>query len=607
MYEEIKYLIEMDNLYHNGEEVPISDYEYDILKSEARDKHPNHPYFKTVGATPTGNKVDLPFVCGSLEKMKYDGSMNQWIQDSGVKEIAISDKLDGCTIIAEFMDGTLMSASTRGDGYQGRDITEKARIFCPEAMGTGHVILKGEVLATTKITKELGYKKSRTFVAGCLNRDGIRNAEHMEVVFYRVMNKELHTFVGHITEISSMGLPTVFYGSKIVKDTEDMEVFLAEYYSDRKATSRWDIDGLVVTDYYDADNQDEYYPMNEVAFKVNEDAVRTTVEWVQWEVKRSGKIQPIVHIKPVDISGSEVTKCTGFNYKFIRDNEIDQGAEIGIVLSGEIIPYITDVYKEAKQVDSPEYCLSCGAKLGVSASGVDLVCLNPNCEGKLLYKLENFLLANGVEEVTSTTIKKIGINSIIELMELDEMDLAGIEGFGASRINTILEQIQRVYQTTPANLLKSFGITGLGKTMSAELIHKFGDMETVFSLGWIDLIEMDGVGEVMANRILNELPEYRELYDYLVENGLTFEEKTGDALKGKKITLTGKSEIKRNDLIKAIESQGGMVKGMSKQVDYLFTNSPNSTTTKMKKAQAYGISIMGYDELYKMLGMEVDV
>jgi DNA ligase (NAD+) len=367
----------------------------------------------------------------------------------------------------------------------------------------------------------------------------------------------------------------------------------------------WDVDGLVCVDYYNPNHENEYYPSNAVAFKVNEDAVRARVNRVTWEVKRSGKVQPVVHIDPVDISGSEVTKCTGFNYKFIFDNQIDIGAEIGIVLSGEIIPYITDVYKETRRMLPVTYCPSCETRLATTASGVDLVCPNPVCEGRVLYKLENFLLANGVEEVTATTIKKLGVNSIIELMELDDMDLMGIEGFGASRISTIINQIKRVYQTTPAQLLKSFGITGLGKTMSADLLSHYTLDDLIEGLPEEYYLKIDGIGEVMAERISQEVPQYREVYDYLIENGLTFEEKTGDALKGKKVVLTGRSEIKRGELTKLIEAQGGLVKGMSKSVDMLFTNSPNSTTSKMKKAKEYGIEINSYDVLYDILGLSV--
>lgn len=606
MYQEIEFLIKCDEAYHNGEESLISDYEYDILKSEARSLYPNHPYFQTVGATPKSDKVDLPYTLGSLEKKKYDGSLNQWIIDNDVEEIVIGDKLDGCTILVKYLNGEVDEAYTRGDGYVGRDITEKAKIFCPKCEWEGVFFVKGEVLARADVARNLGYKKSRTFVAGQLNADEPEHLDKLEVVFYHILNEDLRLYEMYLENLESLGLPYVHHEIYTVRDFySSMEEILSDYYRNRRQNSVYDIDGLVITDNKNGAHENDYYPSNSVAFKVNEDAVQTTVKSVEWEIKRSGKLMPVVHIEPVDISGSTVSKATGFNYGFIRDNGICEGAEIGIVLSGEIIPYITDVYREAENCVHPTHCPSCGAKLGISASNVDLLCFNPDCEGKMLYQLENFLLANGSEEVTAVTLRKIGVKSFEELLDLDEFDISTIEGFGASRASTIINQIQKVYNTTPANLLKSFGINGIGKSVSASIVHHFENFGDIFEASEDDFMVIEGIGRVLAETLVRELPYYLPLYNLLSERGLRFAEKVSDVLKGKKITLTGKSEIKRNDLIKAIEAHGGMVKGISKGVDMLFTNSPNSTTSKMKKAQEYGIEINTYDKLYELLGMSV--
>ena len=606
MFDEIAFLIDCDNAYHNGEELLISDYDYDRLKTEARALYPDDPYFKTVGASPAGSKVDLPYVLGSLEKMKFDGTMKQWLIESNAKEIACSDKLDGCTILARYNNGKVEFASTRGNGYQGHDITEKARIFLPEASHQGVITLKGEVLATYQTARDLGYKKARTFVAGCLNRDDMTHAETLQVVFYQVLDSSFDTFVDHISFIKSIGLPVVPY--TVLKLDEfvqsDYENILADLYRERKGESIFDIDGLVIVDNSNANHQDDFYPSSACAFKVNEDAVITTVTSVEWEVKRSGKIQPVVHIEPIDISGSEVTKATGFNYKFIVDNKIGEGSEIGIVLSGEIIPYITDVFKEGV-CTVPCVCPSCGSDVLTTSSGVDLQCINNDCKGRMVYVLENFLIANGVEEISATTIRNLGWSSFDDVLDVNEFDISMTEGFGASRASTIVNQINKIYNTSPANLLRSFGITGLGKTMSAELIHHFGSIESIFDAEINDFKVIPGIGDVMAERLYNELGDYMALYDELVKRGLTFKKASGDSMKGKKVTLTGASEIKRNDLIKMIEEQGGMVKGISKGVDYLFTNSPESTTSKMKKAKEYGTVIFGYEKLYEMLGVSV--
>ncbi len=337
----IEYLIQCDHAYYNGLEPLVSDYEYDVMKTEAKEDDPNNPYFSSIGAPIDGEKVDLPHILGSLDKMKYDGSMNEWVQNTGVIEIAVSDKLDGCTIYAKYVDGKLVQATTRGDGYVGRDITDKAKIFCPSCKEMGVVELKGEVLATHKTAIELGYKKSRTFVAGELNRPEIKHSKHLSVVFYHVLNKEFVTYEGHLDYITDIDLPVVdCVRLSAVGHPESLEDVLASYYKERKEDSMWDLDGLVIIDNLDGNHTDEYYPTNACAYKIDEDAIPTVVREVTWEVKRSGKLQPIVYIEPVEISGSTVTKATGFNAAFIRDNDIMPGKPIGVVLAGEIIPYL---------------------------------------------------------------------------------------------------------------------------------------------------------------------------------------------------------------------------------------------------------------------------
>ncbi len=345
----IEFLKNCDVAYHNGEELLISDYDYDIINTKVRQKYPDDPYFSTVGAPVTGEEFDLPYVLGSLDKMKYDGSLNQWIQERNIKVAIAGDKLDGCTIYTRYEDGKLVHATTRGDGYVGRDITEKARLFCPPCKEKGTVELKGEVMAFASVAKTLKdkkgnfYKKARAFVSGTLNRPNtVKYCEHLHVEFFQVLNQDFPTYAEHLGFIrQDCGLPTVyahlFSLDNMATGTED---YLSILYKERKELSKWDIDGLVVMDNSHGNNTDEYYPDNAVAYKISEDAVPTVVTKIEWEIKRSGKLMPVVHLEPVDISGSTVTKATGFNAAFIRDNEIIPGKKIGVFLSGEVIPML---------------------------------------------------------------------------------------------------------------------------------------------------------------------------------------------------------------------------------------------------------------------------
>ncbi|MDX9691800.1 MAG: helix-hairpin-helix domain-containing protein [Acholeplasmataceae bacterium] len=250
----------------------------------------------------------------------------------------------------------------------------------------------------------------------------------------------------------------------------------------------------------------------------------------------------------------------------------------------------------------PTACPSCNTPLVWSKTETDLYCPNTEgCSGQSLYRIENFLLSHEVEEITSTTIKKLGVNTIEELYDIDDFDIAGIEGMGLKRAQVILKELEKTLNTTPEKLLKSFGIPGVGKTLSEMIMNNVGSFDELFTMTIDDFITLDGVGSVLADNIVHGLRKNKGLYNFLKDRGLKFQEKMSTNLQGKVFTLTGKSDINRNDLTKMINQHGGMVKGISKSVDYLVTNDINSTSNKTKKAKEYGTKIISYDDLMEML------
>ena len=162
----IEKLKECDNHYYNTGEQLLSDKEYDKLKENAKYNFPNDPYFQNVGAAPAGSIVKLPYILGSLNKMKPDGSLLEWCRRRGLKTVIVSDKLDGVSVYASYVNGKLSQAATRGDGYEGRDITEKVKRIQPTIDTKGFVELRGEALMTPENCAALGYSLPRSAVAG---------------------------------------------------------------------------------------------------------------------------------------------------------------------------------------------------------------------------------------------------------------------------------------------------------------------------------------------------------------------------------------------------------------------------------------------------------
>ncbi|KFZ26575.1 MAG: DNA ligase [Candidatus Izimaplasma bacterium HR2] len=243
-------------------------------------------------------------------------------------------------------------------------------------------------------------------------------------------------------------------------------------------------------------------------------------------------------------------------------------------------------------------CPSCDNVL--TWKGVDLVCNATECLDRDTLQVEHFLITLGCENVTAVTLKKLGVKTIKDAYELDEFEISMLDGFGIKRAQQIIFEINKTLKTTPDKLLAAFGMTGIGSSVSQSILKEY-DFDHLWTLLEGDLIKIDGVGAVLANNFVTEIPSFMDICYYLKEQGLEWSTATNN-LKGKTFCLTGDGAIKRSELIKIIESNGGFVKGVSRRIDYLVTSDPNSNSGKSKKAREYGKPVISYEDLMDILG-----
>ena len=334
----IDLLKKYDKAYQEGTPL-VSDREYDDLKSNARFIFGDDPYFKTVGAPVFGKKIKLGFTIGSLNKTN-SSNVGSWIEKHD--EVLVSEKLDGSGIIVSYNNGKLSWAATRGDGSEGQNITDKAKHFLPNTVEyRGNLILRGEAMLVGDIHTSLGFKNPRNGVAGLLNRKNfkVKDVKNIKVYFHEVIEpqmirKDMFLF------IKDLGFETPKFITLRIPTAE----ILIKKMSEWRENAIYLTDGLVLSDANDY-REDLYYPENVVAFKVNQEAVRTKVVDIEWNVGRTGRVIPTVIVEPIVIDGTTVSRATGFNAKFIMDNDIKPGTVVGIFKAGEIIPYIDFVEK----------------------------------------------------------------------------------------------------------------------------------------------------------------------------------------------------------------------------------------------------------------------
>jgi DNA ligase (NAD+) len=360
-----------------------------------------------------------------------------------------------------------------------------------------------------------------------------------------------------------------------------------------------DIDGLVIKIDDLDEREDIKYPEYAVAFKVNEEGISTIVKDIVWNTTRTGRVVPVVHIEPTEIDGVTVNKVTGYNAEFIETSGINIGSEIKVLRSGGVIPMITEVVI-TKEVSLPNTCFYCGGNL--KRKGVDLVCTNPECSNQSYSRLEYYLTSLGTENITEKTLKRIGLSDIQSLYELDEFELSEIDGIGLKKASSIVNEIQKTLSTSPDKLLTAFGINGISIENSRNILKVY-DFEELFTITENRLLEIEGIGEVLSKNIVSEIGKYKDVYEYLKSIGLKWKSNS-NKLKGKNVVLTGSCElVKRDDIVKMIESNGGYFKkSISKKVDLLVVGDINTNSSKAKKARQYNINIITYDELFVMLG-----
>jgi len=598
-------LLVFDDLYYNTGKSSISDNEYDKLRDDAKKENPDHPYFMTIGSSVSGEKIKLPFVLGSLNKVKPN-TIEKWLSEHKGGIIA-SEKLDGVSFAVNYLKGKPIWAATRGDGEYGKNITDKAKIFCPEITYKGFVSVRGECMLIGDTYKKLGLKNARNGCAGIINRDGIRNVEHITPIFYEVIDNNNSEYAR--MQFLDIYFPAVADWHYITEANRNIKLnaeLISNLLKDFKSYNNYNVDGVVLTleDYV---RENVLLHKNKIAYKENEEGVEAIVRKVEWNVSRTSRITPVIIIEPVEIQGVTINRATGFNYEFINVNDIGKGTKISLMRSGDVIPYVSSVIEGTKQ-DIPKSCPSCGGLLQVK--GVDLVCNNKNCFDMAYKQVEHFLTNLGAERITTKTLRKLSVNTIEKLYELDEFGIAGIEGFGIKRGQQIIDEIQKTLNTTPDKLIRSFGISGIGRTASKAIYDHFRPdckndehfMQLAFHFSPAQLQEIDGIGEVIATNYFKNIRYFESLYDYLKNQGLKF--KGGKKMfEGMLFTLTGKDPlgIGRKEIQGMIENQGGVVRGISKSVNYLVIGDPNSQSGKAKKARQYGISIISYKELMEMM------
>uniref|UniRef100_A0A6M3LKZ8 DNA ligase (NAD(+)) n=1 Tax=viral metagenome TaxID=1070528 RepID=A0A6M3LKZ8_9ZZZZ len=599
----------------------ISDQKYDKLENKLKELDPENQLLKTVGVTPKRAKISLPFVLGSLETIGITNALT-WMQKQD-DDISISWKLDGQSVYVEWNNRKLISLASRGDGKIGENMLHKAEHIenLPKTINENRrVCARGEAVVRKLPDK---YKTKRNAVVGILNRDDSAGMKLVMIWFYELIKHPNlpKTEEKRLELLKHLGLyvsPNFLIKKKEIQNNNlrinnlkvtDWLVSLLENKAHNDL--ELDFDGLVISK-NKHNRENEMIPKNKIALKIDTLSIQTKVTELEWNVTRTGRIVPIVHIDAVEIGGVEIESPTGHNFKYIRDKGIDKGAIIEVTRSGDVIPYIKSVIKPAKKIKFPQKCPSCNRITEID--GVDLVCNNVECPGSSIANIEYFLRMLGAEGIGIPTITKLykakTIKTIADFYNLKKSDLIRIDGLGDISTDTILEERKKTLTTTQAKLLAAFGIPLVGIKMAKKIMdnHHFkNNFNFMFKMNvnamYNTLIAIEGIGPSIAQSFIDYIYDFKGLFKFLKNKGLKFiKEKTTNKLKGKSFQFTGAMKKSREEFELLTVNNGGRLSSVNKKLDFLVVADINTTSTKAVRARELEIKIITEDKFIKMIG-----
>lgn len=610
--EELKQkIIDANKAYRFGNAI-MSDLEFDKLVEEFRKYWPDEydEFRNSLNEKSDADKVKHDYVCGSLNKTKYDEpkTVADFIKKHCPKKISISAKLDGLSGIAKYSNGKLVSFATRGDGYVGSDLMSKApyiKGLCkmlPKPF-VGDISVRGELVIKFKDYEELcktnDFSNPRNAVAGLMNQKEFKTEDISKVSFvaYTVLgpayDKDLQFEL-----LESFGFETAW---NIVEDIEDNEVEKLFSYATQKF--EMETDGLVISS-PDYKNEDEYRPKAQVAFKTNLQSFETKVIDVVFEgPSANGGHCPVAVLEPIEIGGVLVSKATLHNIDFIEEKGLKIGATVKVVRSGDVIPKILSVVscdENCVDVELPEVCNCCGEKL--VRDGVNFRCINKNCKDQVISQITQFIKKLGCKHSSDATLDKLGIYSFDALVKFAPDKKYKIQ------VKLYDELLKHVFTKSKQELLAATNFIGLSEKLINKIVDFYG-FENIEAGKYIGL--PTGVGELTLQKFKDNILENLTIVNkFLNDSRYNFSKITKNSSKshqsnknGQSVCFTGKLfTMTRGEASKKAEASGFEVKGgVNKGLTYLVTNDSESGSSKNRKAKELGTKVINEQEFLKLI------
>ena len=587
---------------------------------------------------------DKDFPMLSLDKTKEISDIEDKFKN---KQWIAMAKCDGLSCRLIYQDGRLIQAATRGNGEIGEDITHNAKVVknIPKWIPhDGRLVVDGEIVCLAQDFALFAdeYANSRNFAAGSIRL--LDAAESVKRNLSFIAWDCIYDDESKSSFLSAQLEDLRLYGFETVSWSCSESESIAEAIDALK----WDsekiglpIDGVVFklnskSEYYAAGTT-SHHPSGAYAFKFYDDEYETELLDVEYTMGKTGVLTPTAVYKEIEIDGSKCSRASLHNINTMETllKTPFIGQKIWVYKSNMIIPQISrseipEVINTKNLILIPEICPICGGKTEINESDsgtLELLCMNEQCPGKLVNKLDHFCGKKGldIKGLSKATLEKLidwgWITRAMDLFYLHQHRREWIEkpGFGIKSVDKVLDAIEEGRHTTLEKYLSAISIPLIGKTYARQLAQIFETYQNfrasvtpdpISGIDPFDFTQINGFGPAMHEAIVNfdyteaDMMVERCIIDFVEEEGVL--ENSGNSLKGKTFCVTGKlkSVKNREEFGKIIEQHGGrLTSSVSKNTDYLINNDKTSQSNKNLSALKLNIPILTEEEFFNLINI----
>lgn len=638
----------------------ISDQDFDFLMHELQDLEARHPelYDANSPTLRVGSDLNQNFTqvahkypMLSLANTYNEQDVADWYDsvrrglDGEEFEVCCEMKYDGLSISLTYVDGKLVRGVTRGDGVHGDDVTANVRtircipLVLKEGSGYPHEFeIRGEILMPWKVFERLNAEREaaeeplfanpRNAASGTLKSQNSRlvASRQLDSYLYYLLGDTLPTD-GHYENLqtaASWGFK-ISQGMKKVKTLQEIYDYINYWDTERKnlpvAT-----DGIVLKVNSLRQQRSLGYtaksPRWAIAYKFKAERACTRLNEVSYQVGRTGAVTPVANMDAVQLAGTVVKRATLNNEDFIRNFDLHIGDYVYVEKGGEIIPKIVGVDVDRRPIDAEpvkfiDKCPECGTPLVRYEGEAAHYCPNDTgCPPQIKGRIEHFIArrAMNIDSLGPETVDEYYrrglVHNIADLYTIKVQDING-SGNRERSARKIVDGIAASRQVPFERVVFALGIRFVGETSARLLARHFKTMDALQNASMQELMEVEGVGEVIAKSVIAyfhnpvNLDIVERLRSYGLQMQLSEEQISGatDKLAGKSIVISGVFAKHSRDEYKAlIEQNGGKnVGSISGKTSFILAGD-NMGPSKLQKAEKLGIPLVNEEQFIEMIG-----